>query len=187
MYMPPKGEYSEKVNIIMEFLVFSDSHGASLSMKKVIDNASEELCGVIFLGDNYRDIEVLTEAYPNLKFYAVAGNCDMSARYLHPEYCEQLLVLDGVRVLMLHGHRQNVKYGFDTLEAYASDKGADIVLFGHTHERLEKYCLGGVKPLIMFNPGSISLPRDGAPSFGVLTVNNGQALLSHGDIPITLR
>lgn len=166
----------------MEFLIFSDSHGRSLEIKKIIDGAGESLTGVIFLGDNYSDIEVLMPAYPKLSFYAVAGNCDASARYLSPQYQEKLVTLDGVRVLMLHGHRQFVKSTLDTLESYAICKGADIVLFGHTHEKCEKYCLDGVKPLIMFNPGSISLPRGGAPSFGVLTIRDGQPLLSHGEL-----
>ncbi len=166
----------------MEFLIFSDSHGVSHNMKKIIDSSSDELCGVIFLGDNIVDADVLAAEYPFLKFYCVAGNCDLSSNYIGVEYEEKLITLEGLRVLILHGHRQFVKSSLSTLEAYATNLGADIVLFGHTHERCEKYCLDGVKPLIMFNPGSISLPRDGIPSFGVLTVKNGQPILSHGEL-----
>ena len=168
----------------MNFLIFSDSHGGTFNMRTVIDRAAGNTDGVIFLGDNHPDVEVLMTYYPKLTFYSVAGNCDYSSKYLTPEYEEKLIYLDGVRVLMLHGHRQDVKSTLALLEKYARSKNADVVLFGHTHERCEKYVLDGTKPLIMFNPGSVSRPRDGEPSFGVLTVNNGQALLSHGDVHV---
>ena len=166
----------------MVYLVFSDSHGAVLNMKKVIDAQKDKIDGVIFLGDNIADAEALMKAYPTLDFYGVAGNCDISSKFLAPECCEKLITLDGVKILMLHGHRQSVKSTLYVLEDYAKSRGADVVLFGHTHERCEKYCLGGVKPLIMFNPGSAALPREGKPSFGVLTINDGHALTSHGEI-----
>ncbi len=166
----------------MVYLVFSDSHGATFNMKKVIDAQREKIDGVIFLGDNYKDAEELMSIYPSFDFHAVAGNCDISARFLAPEYCERLVTLGGVKVLMLHGHRQSVKSTLYVLEDYAKNRGADVVLFGHTHERCEKYCLDGVKPLIMFNPGSVALPREGRPSFGVLTIMDGTALTSHGDV-----
>ena len=88
------------------------------------------------------------------------------------------LDLDGVRVLILHGHGHGVKWGLGALEKYARGKGVDAVLFGHTHERLEKYIDG----LYLFNPGSTSQPRDGVASFGVMTVQKGQLLFSHGNV-----
>ncbi len=166
----------------MVYLVFSDSHGAVFNMKKVIDAQKSKIDGVIFLGDNYKDAEELMNDYPALDFHGVAGNCDISSKFLAPEYCEKLITLGGVKILMLHGHRQSVKSTLYVLEDYAKSKGVDVVLFGHTHERCEKYCLDGAKPIIMFNPGSAALPREGKPSFGVLTIKDGYALTSHGEI-----
>lgn len=167
----------------MQFLIFSDTHGRSQNIINVIERCIADLDGVIFLGDNYPDIIPAMERFPDLTFHAVAGNCDFGARYLAPEYQEKLVDIGGVRVLMLHGHTRSVKFYLGELEAYARRVGADVALFGHTHERVEEYRHLGSKPLHLFNPGSAALPKDGLPpSFGVLCVVNGQVLLSHGDV-----
>lgn len=167
----------------MNYLILSDTHGRSDVILRVIERCHAGLDGVIFLGDNYRDIEPATERYPELTFHAVAGNCDFGARYLEAELQEKMLVLDGVRVLILHGHTRSVKFYLGELEAYARRAGADIAMFGHTHERVLEYRDLGSKPLWLFNPGSAALPKDGLPaSFGTLTVIGGQVLLSHGEV-----
>ena len=162
----------------MKYLIFSDSHRKTLGITQVIDRSLAGLDGVIFLGDNYDDTDVIREKYPRLDIYAVAGNCDTSPLYRTPDYLERIINLDGVRVLMVHGHAHGVKWSLGDLAAYSKRKGIDVALFGHTHERYESYVDG----LYLFNPGSVSEPRDGAASFGVLTIQNGQVLLSHGDV-----
>ncbi len=159
----------------MKYLIFSDSHGATLNMRKVIDAHLPELDGVLFLGDLFRDAETLRLYYPDLKIYAVAGNCDGMTRFQ-----EELLDLDGISVLICHGHTMSVKSTLVPLEIHARKLGADIAMFGHTHERFEKY-ISGEKSLWLFNPGSITQPRDGEQSFGLLTIKDGQFLLSHGN------
>ncbi len=166
----------------MNYLVFSDSHGAWKSIKAVIDRVTYKIDGVIFLGDVYSDIEQIMEAYPLLSVYAVAGNCDFGAKYLSPIFQDRIIDIDGIRVLILHGHMQSVKFGLIELTAYAKRKGADIVMYGHTHERYNGTVQNGEKILHIFNPGSVLNPRDGEPSFGVLTVQKGHILLSHGDV-----
>lgn len=163
----------------MDYLIFSDSHGETLNMRKVIDSYPCELGGVIFLGDLYRDAETLRLYYPNLPIYAVCGNCDGMTRFT-----EELLNIEGISILILHGHTVSVKSSLVPLEAHARALNADIALFGHTHERYER-CVLGEKNLYLFNPGSISRPRDGILSFGLLTVRNGKFLLSHGSPSVT--
>lgn len=166
----------------MKFLIFSDSHRSIFNMKSVIDRQKEDIDGVIHLGDLYEDALLLTELYPRLIFHAVTGNCDISARYMGMGIDEKLINVDGLKILLLHGHRQMVKSTFTVLEDYAREKDADAVLFGHTHQRCERYIGDGSKPLYMFNPGSVAEPRNGEPSFGFMTVQNGQILFSHGDV-----
>ena len=166
----------------MRFLIFSDSHGNAFNMRTVIERCIDDIDGVIFLGDIYEDAEILMSAYPSLEFHAVAGNCDASPKYLGREYAEQLFTVEGVNILILHGHRHMVKYGISVLEGYARSKGADVVLFGHTHEPFEKYTWDGEKPLYMFNPGSVARPRDGEASFGSMMIENGRILLSYGSV-----
>ncbi len=91
---------------------------------------------------------------------------------------------------MMHGHEHGVKSGIERAAAYAAQRGADVLLFGHTHEPMEKYFpvgtrLGEVtleKPLYVFNPGSLGLPREGCATFGVIEIRRGQLLLSHGRV-----
>ena len=107
----------------MKFLIFSDSHGSTRAMFSVIeaarDNLAEPLDGVLFLGDGWSDIELAEKLYPDVTFFAVAGNCDISAKLLAKPYQEKLLTFDGVKILMGHGHAWGVKYGYGAAAAYA--------------------------------------------------------------------
>ena len=56
---------------------------------------------------------------------------------------------------------------------------ADIVLFGHTHERLEKYIPTDDGGFYLFNPGSIGGFK---PSYGIINIADSGILLSHGSL-----
>lgn len=115
---------------------------------------------LIHLGDYIRDAWALRAAFPTLPLYAVAGNCDFSAR----EPDTQLVLLGPVRVLLTHGHRYGVKNGTDSLLAAAREQGAALVLYGHTHiPRCET--LGGVT---LLNPGSAGTGR--TPTFAAAEI-----------------
>ena len=76
----------------------------------------------------------------------------------------------GAHVVMLtHGHYYNVSFGPQMLAEVAKEKGADVVLYGHTHVPLLRE-EGGIT---IMNPGSISYPRqsDRRPSYGVIEVD----------------
>ena len=62
----------------MRLLVLSDSHGRKNLLLKAVE-LHPEADAVIFLGDGERDIEFLKEIYPELKLYAVCGNCDFNS------------------------------------------------------------------------------------------------------------
>ena len=93
--------------------------------------------------------------------------------------------IDGKKIFMMHGHRYMVKSGYTVAAEKAIKKGADILLFGHTHQPLCLLIGAGArvgdtvaqKDLWIFNPGSI---REGC--FGTLTVKNGQVLLNNAYI-----
>lgn len=175
----------------MKILVLSDSHGRSDLLSRAV-----ELCGeadaLLHLGDGYRDVKY--SGFPEEKCFLVRGNGeDWGILAGNDVPRERLLDFEGVKVLMLHGHKPyNVKYSADLerMIAYASDKGADILIFGHTHSTFNKTYTRGTlicgKPLAknitVFNPGSIGEPRFSSGSFGVITIRNGVPLLSHGEI-----
>ena len=156
-------------------LVFSDSHGIARNMQKVIDGYNGSYDCVFFLGDGLRDAESLVIPSDKGKVF-VRGNCD----YYSNEQDTAVIELGGYRFFICHGHTLGVKYGLETLAAAARRNGADAALFGHTHVTHEECLTGGQKPLYLFNPGSISMPALGRPSFGVITATPRGILFSHG-------
>jgi predicted phosphodiesterase len=99
---------------------------------------------------------------------------------------EQLLPFGKHKILITHGHLFGVKGGLGGLIAHAAELGADIVLFGHTHEPTERVIPAGTvvdgavlsRPIYLFNPGSIGVGP--IYSFGLLSFNGGEVLPSHG-------
>ncbi len=170
----------------MTLLVFSDSHGWALNLLKAYRKQIKKPDAVIFLGDGLRDLSYCKFDVPLL---CVRGNCDVFSNFGLIDAEEELIMtLGGKKIMMTHGDRYSVKSTFTKICAAADEKGADIVLFGHTHVPFEKYLSEGEsefgvtlkKPLCMMNPGSIG---DRPSSFGVVEISdNGQILLSHGTL-----
>ena len=145
----------------MRIVVFSDSHNNFAVLHKIIKaQPSAEL--FIHLGDGEAEFDDLCSQYPNKPLLAVRGNCD----WVSFKNTEELLTCNGKRVFFTHGHLFNVKVGLESLKNYARGLGADIAMFGHTHAALTAYEDG----LYLFNPGSVSLPKDGRPSYGILDI-----------------
>ena len=129
----------------MKVLVFSDTHGSFGPMLRAVREIRPD--AVVHLGDGVRDAAKAKEAYPDVPFYQVSGNCDYGSSL--PD--ETVVSLGGVRVLLCHGHRYAVDWGrFDSMVYAAQEKLCRLVLFGHTH-RAENTELGGVK---LVNPGT---------------------------------
>ena len=172
----------------MEILIFSDSHGRSKGMQEVLARQVGKPAAVIHLGDGVRDTASL--ALENIPLYLVRGNCDYMICDVEgpvPEEC--LTAIGGHLFFLTHGAAYGVKSGLGRLLRAAVQKGADIVLFGHTHRPyLETLPAGSEvdgcvlsKPLYLFNPGSIGQSRQGGErTFGVLTLKEGNVLFSHG-------
>ena len=114
----------------MKILVLSDSHASLHFMRLAIEKIKPNQ--VIHLGDHYDDGKAMAEEYPHMLFHQVPGNCD---RYrCEPWLAETLCYpIDGVNVMMTHGHKYSVKMGVWGLVAEARRQKADMVLYGHTH------------------------------------------------------
>lgn len=166
----------------MELLIFSDSHGRTEGMHWAIEHQVRRPDAVCFLGDGIRDAESLEYTVP--RWYTVRGNCDWGI--LGAAYTEDLVIsLEGHRILLTHGHAYGVKEGCGRLLSHAVEIGADIVLYGHTHEPMNVTvpagtCVEGVtvpRTTYLFNPGSIGGYER---SFGTLYLRGDRVLLSHG-------
>ena len=95
---------------------------------------------------------------------AVKGNCDFGS--FLPE--SRIFSLEGLRLLMAHGHTFGVKQGRGALAEYARQNGVDIALYGHTHTAAEEN-IGGV---LLLCPGAM---KRSIQSYIVLEVENGEA------------
>ncbi len=170
----------------MTLLILSDSHGRPDRVSEAITRVRPD--GILFAGDGLRD---LTYCDLPASLWAVAGNCDWGTSPLiirgtpfEPE-AEELVTVEGIRILLMHGHRYGVKGGLGQAIARAAQRDADVLIFGHTHVPLELHLspddgrsdFSVTKPLAVFNPGSLG---DRDASFGTLTIRKGQLLFGHG-------
>ncbi len=143
----------------MRILVVSDSHGHKWNFIDAI-KAEPTAEIVYFLGDGYREFEEMKAAYEGKKlFIGVLGNCDLGSTLP----VRDIRSFGNVRVYATHGFQERVKYGIYDLMFEARRSNCSLVLFGHTHEKLNRYEDG----IQLFNPGSL---RDGF--YGVVDITD---------------
>ena len=72
--------------------------------------------------------------------------------------------------MLTHGHRYGVNYGVEQIKETAFLEGADIVMFGHTHQPLIDL---SDEKIYAINPGSITQPRQlgRKPSFILMEID----------------
>ena len=143
----------------MKILVFSDSHRSLSGMYAAIDLHRPQQ--VIHLGDMISDAEEVAEHYPKLPFCMVPGNCD---GWMISVPLKKQITLESKSILLSHGHRWEVKSGYSLAIADARAVGADILLFGHTHNPLCEQLEDG---LWMMNPGAAR------SSYGLIEIEDG--------------
>lgn len=152
-------------------LVLSDSHGNVNNMVLAVKQVRPDL--IVHLGDCWSDSEKLRKKFPDIPMERVPGNCDYDQDAL-----EKIIEVEGMKILICHGHTFNVKATYLTLEMGAKEKEVDIALFGHTHKVFYDMHNG----LTIMNPGSIGSPGWGVPpSYGVLELDENT-----GDIQLDI-
>ncbi|MBQ4071995.1 MAG: metallophosphoesterase [Clostridia bacterium] len=160
----------------MKCLVFSDTHGDFTYARAAM--ALHRDCEVVFfLGDGLRDIEQLASIYPTVAFIAVRGNCDFNDDFCGAE-CKKVesITLLGKRIVLTHGDLYSAKSGDERLLYLARERGADILLYGHTHTPRQEYL--SELEMYLFNPGAAS---GYSPTYGIILLEEGRyPLLSHG-------
>ena len=168
----------------MKLLILSDSHGASYNIELAL-RRHPDADAVFFLGDGVSDLQSRREAHPELAFFAVAGNCDIGASVAYGLRAAEEITLEGKRIFYCHGHTYSVKHGLDNIISAARSREADVVLFGHTHTPLERYIPEDEegRALYLVNPGSIGgRGDDGKCSYAIITIQDGNVLISHGTV-----
>lgn len=149
--------------------VVSDSHGDFRSVGKLRAQIGR-VDWLIHAGDHIYDAPRLANnlGVDPSRVRAVAGNCDHPAR----DPVHQLLDVDGVRILITHGHHHGVKESLQRVLYRGAEDGARIVVFGHSHVPV---CVEE-RGILLFNPGSLSQPRiaDDPPSAGLIEIHEGE-------------
>lgn len=127
--------------------LISDSHDRSAYVERFLCIAKrEKFDAIFFMGDGERDARWLQRRL-NIPLQYVAGNCDMMSKVSREIFAQY----ERHRLIAVHGHLHDVKYGLDRLSNYAEAHGADIALYGHTHVPSACY----VGPTLMLNPGAL--------------------------------
>lgn len=170
----------------MKILVVSDSHGRSSGIAKVL-KMHQDAHYLIHLGDGIDDLKDLSTP-DSIQMITVNGNREDGFFSLKKAPPFSLLEVLGKKLFICHGHRYNVNHSMQNLYLAAKEQDADIALFGHTHFKHNEYVPpleteDSQKGIYLFNPGSISAPRDDLfPSFGLIDIRESGILLSHGII-----
>lgn len=163
---------------MIRIAVASDTHGDFSNVGK----ARAQLGRVDWLlhaGDHLADAARVgvSLGVEQSRIRAVVGNCD----YPTLEPLQLTLTVEGVQLLMTHGHKHGVKDDLQRILMLGQAARARVVIFGHTHIPLALEEDG----VLLFNPGSLSLPRlpDDPPSCGLFEIENGVVQFSHLFLP----
>ena len=159
----------------MNALIISDIHGSHQALETAL-NTPLDYDLLILVGDHmyhgprnpvlpdYNPQKVADRLNAVTKpILAVRGNCDSEVDQMLLNHSMMqdytILHLNEHMVYLTHGHLNDPA-------SYAPTTGADIFISGHTH-------LPGIETInktILFNPGSIALPKGGHPaSYGYLS------------------
>lgn len=157
----------------MTFLIGSDIHG-SLKYAKLFFQKATDLkpAKILLLGDYYysgarndppeeyapKEVVKLLNSHAS-EILAVKGNCESEADSMVSQFPISdiaTLYVFGKQMTLVHGHHAS----FDNLPL----NPGDIFIQGHTHIGV----LERKGNLILANPGSVSIPKDGHHSYLIL-------------------
>ena len=152
----------------MKVLIVSDTHGRHAGIEEAIER-EYPFQKLIHLGDAEGYEEYIAEL-AECPIEIVAGNND----FFSHEDKEKEIMLGNYRVLMTHGHLYGVSTGISRLASEGEARGAQVVLYGHTH----RPAIDRWGNLTLMNPGSLSYPRQQGrkPSFGILEIDREEKI-----------
>lgn len=148
----------------MKILIVSDTHGSLHNFDTVIER-EKEVDMLLHLGDVEGDDDYM-ETVMDCPVHIVGGNNDYFSRLPG----EMEIRIGSHKVFLTHGHGYHVSVDTRRLKQAARARGADIVMYGHTH-RPEIDLEDDVK---VINPGSLSYPRQAGrkASYVIMEIGN---------------
>ncbi len=150
----------------MKILIVSDTHNFHRNLEKALEeNRDADL--LIHLGDTEGG-EGYIEAIAGCPSHILSGNND----FFSCKPGEKDFILEGYHLFLTHGHTYRVNFGEERLRKAARDRGADIVMYGHTH----RPSLTEEPGMLILNPGSLSYPRQPGrkPTYMVMDLVRGR-------------
>lgn len=170
----------------MKFLIASDIHGSAYWAERLMSAIEvEQPDRIILLGDllyhgprndlprDYapkRVIPLLNDLAKSGRVIAVRGNCEAEVDQMVLEFpcmSDSALVMDsdGRELFCTHGHVFGAGMHNSVDNAPALPAGSALV-YGHTHIKVNEESQEH-PGLWLFNPGSVSIPKDGTHSYGI--------------------
>jgi hypothetical protein len=142
--------------------VTGDTHGDNDTAIRAL-SALGPLDLILHTGDHYEDARKISRELKT-ETLAVTGNCDPFS--FGPK--ERVHTIGGRKIFLTHGHQLGVKRGTLNLYYRGKELEADLVVYGHTHRAARELVDG----MILLNPGSPSLPRDGQKTLALVTIDD---------------
>ena len=155
----------------MKVLIVSDTHRKHKNLEIALER-QQPIDLLIHLGDAEGCEDYIAEL-AGCPLEIVAGNSDFFSRLER----EKMILIGNYKVFLTHGNYYYVQFGLADIKSVAKSKGADIVMFGHTHIPVIDYD----DDIIALNPGSLSHPRQEGhqPSYILMEIDKtGQAHFS---------
>lgn len=133
----------------MRVLIVSDTHGRHGGLDRALQEAGN-IDMLIHLGD-VEGGETYIDAVADCEKHIIRGNNDFFSELpREEEFC-----IGSHKVFITHGHAYYVSLDPEYIREEGKARGAEIVMFGHTHRPFFEDDNG----IIVLNPGSLSFPR----------------------------
>ena len=170
----------------MKFLIASDIHGSAYWAERLMSAIEvEQPDRIILLGDllyhgprndlprDYapkRVIPLLNDLAKSGRVIAVRGNCEAEVDQMvldFPCMADSTAVMDGDgrELFCTHGHVFGAGMHNSVDNVPALPEGSALV-YGHTHIKVNEESQAH-PGLWLFNPGRVSIPKDGTHSYGI--------------------
>lgn len=181
----------------MKFLIASDIHGSAAWCRRLMDALdAEQPDRLLLLGDTlyhgprndlpegYAPKEVIAMLNPLASsIIAVRGNCEAEVDQMvldFPCMADYTTIFDpaaalaadgsarektGCELFLTHGHVYGAGF-HNSVDKLPELADGSILLYGHTHKKVSEPAPAH-EGVWAFNPGSVSIPKDGTHSYGV--------------------
>lgn len=148
----------------MKVLVVSDTHHHNDNYLKVIEKVAP-VDMVVHCGD-IEGGEYLIAESAGCPVQMVMGNNDFFSDLPR----EKEFYIGKYKVWLTHGHTYYVSMSNEYIKREASERGVDIVMYGHSHKPIVDYG----DNVIAVNPGSLTYPRQEGkrPSFIIMEIDD---------------